>query len=139
MTFYYPWRTALLWIAICVGNLSLDTRRYLHHGHDRFSMVGGITWCFPLLFWVVVASTRWTFTGSALLQRRLGFTKRSVPYRSITRVEPVTAGKHREAAVIIYGNAGPVSYTERLTVQPADFVGFLAELERYAPQAAFHV
>ncbi|MGI4756286.1 MAG: hypothetical protein ACRYGF_05480 [Janthinobacterium lividum] len=121
-------------------NLTLAWMRYQHHGsHDRFALIQGVTWFLISIVWVANVTTRWIFTDTALLQRRILGQGRSVAYESITSVDLTVFGKRRETAVIVYGNAGPVTYTERLTVQPENLSAFLKALKRYAPQATFHV
>jgi hypothetical protein len=74
-----------------------------------------------------------------LLQRRIGFGQRRIPYEAITAIDPPAGGKARGAAVIVYGDAGPITYQQRITVEPNDFAGFMAELERHTPHASIHV
>jgi hypothetical protein len=140
MQFYRDRRAPLMWIGLAVLNVAMSADRYVRHGsHDRFALVQGILWFCILVVWTSIATTRWIFTDAALLQRRVGSRQRTLPYQSITAVDPPVYGKSREAAVIVYGDDGPITYQERLTVEPKDFAGFLAELERIAPQAVFKV
>jgi hypothetical protein len=140
MQFYQDRRATLLLIALTALNTALSAVRYFRHSpHDGFALVQAITWFCMLAVCTNIATTRWTFTDTALLQRRVGFGRQTIPYESITSVDPsIVGGKKRRATVILYGNDGPITYTQRLTVEPNDLPGFLAELERHAPHAAIH-
>ncbi len=138
MKFYQARLPSLLWMSLAFVNLVLSVGRYWrHHLHDGFALLQGITWLAIFCVWTVLLTTRWTFTATSLLQRR-AIWQQAVPYESITSVEP-PLGRRREVAVIVYGGNAPLTQVQRLTVQPDDFSGFLAELERRAPRAAFHV
>lgn len=140
MRFHSQHLPAWIWIPVAVLNVVLSFDRYVRHDrHDGFALVQAVFWLLMLGFWISLATTRWIFTDTALLQRRIGFRQRSIPYARITSVDPPPAGRNREAAVIVYGNEDPMTPVQRITVQPEHFADFLAALECRATHAAFHV
>lgn len=137
MRFHQARLVPSIWIGLSVLNLLLSILRHRQHPYDALIYVQGTAWLVVICVLIFYFLTSWTYTESALLQQR-AFWRRTVPYESITSVEQAP-GHSREAAVIVYGSSKPLTYTQRITVAPNDFAGFLAELERRAPQATFHV
>ncbi len=139
VVFYEERRVRVLSIGIAVLNLALSADRYFRHAqYHVLDLVGIVSWLTILFTWSAMATTRWIFTDEALVAKRIGARKRVVPYETIASVDPYLVSQPGECIAITL--APPTcKRPKRLIVNPGDRVGFLAQLERHAPQATFRV
>ena len=111
----------------------------VRYGVGAWGVFRLVLWLVILTAHVVTFTTRWDFADDALVQR-CAFWKRTIPYASILSVDakPGSSFSKTGVAAIEYGNEAPLSSKRTMTVNPQDYEGFLAELERHVPAAVMH-
>jgi hypothetical protein len=80
----------------------------------------------------------WDVDSSGLRERRL-WNERTIPWQEVTRVSGWMDRPSSDALAVHYARSAPLSDSGTVVATPEDRQQFLADLHRYAPQAAFDV
>jgi len=126
----------LLYLAIACLILA-DAYYNPRHHHNGLGFAGAAFLIDPVLRLATWAWVYWDIEPSYLRAQRF-WKSTEIPWTEITRVGPAFPNRRSSNVLAIYfGRSGPAAKPGKVVIDPEDESGFLAELQKYAPQAVF--